>query len=144
MQPLSVNSARGLIKTFHHGPVDADPWKVAVDRPGPLVEALGDRIERFPAIAGQVGTLRQVLAEEPMGVLAGPALPRAIRVAAGDLDPSLGSQLGMACPLLPLVIGQRLAQGAAIRLSLRVKPARGEGVTIFTLAESRIKCNTCQ
>jgi hypothetical protein len=77
-----VNGARGLVKTLHHGPVDADRWKVAVDGPGPLVETVSDRIELFLAVDGQVGALRQVLAQEAVGVLAGPPLPGAMRVAA--------------------------------------------------------------
>ena len=60
-----------------------------MDRPWPLVEAIGDRLELLLAVEGQVRALRQVLSEEPMGVLAGAALPGAMGVAAGDLDPCL-------------------------------------------------------
>ena len=34
LQHLSVNGARGLVKTLYHGPVDANRWKVAVDPHG--------------------------------------------------------------------------------------------------------------
>ena len=46
-----------------------------MDSPWPLVEPIGDRIELLLAVEGQVRTLRQVRSEEPMGVLAGAALP---------------------------------------------------------------------
>lgn len=90
-----------------------------MDRRWPLVEPLGDHIELFLAVDGQVGALREVLAQEAVGVLAGPALPGAMRVAKVDLDPGLGGQLGMARHLLPLVIGQGLAHrcGDAVELS---------------------------
>ena len=78
MQHLLVNGARGLVQTFHHGPVDTDGWEVAVDRPWPLVEAVSDRIELFLAVERQVSALRQVLSQEPVGVLAGPPLPGAM------------------------------------------------------------------
>ncbi len=110
MQHLSVNSATGLSKTFHHGPVDTDRWKVTMDRAWALVEALRDVIELFLAEGGQVGALRQVLAEEAVGVLAGAALPGAVGIAEVDLHPGIGGQFGMARHLLPLVIGQGLAQ----------------------------------
>jgi hypothetical protein len=134
LQHLSVNGARGLVKTLHHGPVDANRWKVAVDGPGPLVETLGDRIELFLAVDGQVGALRQVLAQEAVGVLAGPALPGAMRVAEVDLDPGLGGQLGMARHLLPLVIGQGLAQrcGDAVELpGIACQSRGGSGIVHF-------------
>lgn len=76
-----------------------------MDRAWPLVEAIGDRLELLLAVEGQVRALRQVLSEEPMGVLAGAALPGALGVAAGDLDSGLSGQFGMARQLLPLVIG---------------------------------------
>ena len=127
LQHLSVNSARGLVKTLQHGPVDADGWKVAVDCPGPLVETFRDRIELLLAVDGQVRALGEVLAQEAVGVLAGPPLPGAMRVAAGDLDPGLGGQLGRARHLLPLVVGQRLAQGRGNAVALLGISRQGGG-----------------
>ena len=127
LQHLSVNSARGLIKTLHHGPVDADGWKVAMDRPGPLVETLGDRIQLFLAVEGQVRPLGEVLAEEAVGVLAGPPLPGAMGVAEVDLDPGLSGQLGMARHLFALVIGQRLAHGRGNAVELLGISGQGGG-----------------
>ena len=100
-----MNGVLGLAQTFQPGPIDTDPWKEAVDRPWPLVEAVSDLIELFLAGEHQVSALRPVRSEEPVGVLAGPALPRAMGVAAGDLDPGLSGQFGRARQLLPLVIG---------------------------------------
>ena len=127
MQHLSVNGALGLVKTFQHGPIDTDRWKVAVDRPWPLVEAFRDRIKFFLAVDGQVRTLRQVLAQEAVGVLAGPSLPGAMGVAEVDLDPGLGGQLGMARHLLPLVVGQRLAHGRGNAVELLGISRQGGG-----------------
>ena len=87
MQHLLVNRAIGLVKTLQHGPIDTDRWKVAVDRPGPLVESLGDRIELFLAVDGPVRALWEVLAKATVDVLAGAPWPGAMGVAAGDLDP---------------------------------------------------------
>ena len=101
MQHLSVNSARGLIKTLHHGPVDTDRWEVAMDRAWPLVETFSDRIELLLAVDGQVRALGEVLAQETVGVLAGSPLPGAMGVAEVDRDPGLGGQLGMARRLCP-------------------------------------------
>jgi DNA modification methylase len=127
LQHLSVNSACGLVKTLHHGSVDADRCKVAVDRPGPLVESLRDRIKLFLAVEGQVCPLGEVLAEEAVGVLAGPPLPRAMGVAEVDLDPGLGGQLGMARHLLPLVVGQGLAHGRRDTVQLAGIACQGGG-----------------
>ncbi len=52
MQHSSVNSATGQIEPFHHGPIDADGWKVTMDCPWSLVEALRDVIVPIPAQAG--------------------------------------------------------------------------------------------
>ncbi len=124
-----MNGVLGLAQTFQPGPIDTDPWKEAVDRPWPLVEAVSDLIELFLAGEHQVSALRPVRSEEPVGVLAGPALPRAMGVAAGDLDPGRGSQFGMSRPLLPLVIGQGGAQrcGDAVELTRIARQGGGRG-----------------
>ncbi len=127
MQHLLVNGALGLVKTFHHGPVDADGWEVAVDRPWPLVEPISDRIELFLAVERQVSALRQVLSQEPVGVLAGPSLPGAMGVAEVDLHPGLGGQLGMARHLFALVIGQRLAHRFSNAVELKGVTRQGGG-----------------
>ena len=47
----------------------------------PAVQAVGDGIELVLSVDGEVGALRQILTKQPVGVFAGPALPRAVRVA---------------------------------------------------------------
>ena len=42
---------------------------------GPVVEFLGDRVEVVLGVCAQVGALGEVLAQEPVGVLVGAALP---------------------------------------------------------------------
>ena len=51
-----------------------------------LIEAQGYLVEIGLRIAGQVGFLREVLSQQPVGVLVGAALPRALRIAEVDLD----------------------------------------------------------
>ena len=57
------------------------------------VECVGDRGELLGRVPGEVGASGEVLAKEPVGVLVGAALPRALRIAEVDLqarvDPSL-------------------------------------------------------
>jgi hypothetical protein len=50
------------------------------------IELGRDGIQRDLIEPAQVGALGQVLAEQPVGVLVGAALPRATRVAETDLD----------------------------------------------------------
>ena len=57
-------------------------WRApAVRRAGPVVEAVGDRVELFLRVGGQVRALGQALAQQPVGVLGSAALPRAVQVA---------------------------------------------------------------
>ncbi len=55
-----------------------------------VVQAVGDAIELFLAVDAQVGALGQVLAQQAVGVLAGAALPGAVRVA--EVHPHAGVQ----------------------------------------------------
>lgn len=55
-----------------------------MDGPWPLVEPIGDRIELHLVVEGQVRALRQVLSEEPNGVLTGASLPGAMGVTEVD------------------------------------------------------------
>ena len=58
----------------------------------------------------QVGASGEVLAQQPVGVLVGPALPRALRIAEVDRQAGLDPQLGVLGHLGALVPGQRPAQ----------------------------------
>jgi len=52
---------------------------------GALIEAQGYLVEVGLGIAGQVGLLRKVLSQQPVGVLVRAALPRTLRVTEVDL-----------------------------------------------------------
>ena len=71
-------------------------------------------------IAGEVGALREVLAQQPVGVLVRAALPGAVRVAEVDLHAGVDGEPGVVGHLGALVPGQRSAQlrrGAAAILA---------------------------
>src|SRR5205823_10053787 len=51
--------------------------------------------KRVDAVHAQVRALRKVLAQQPIGVLVRPSLPRTVRIAEVDLNASLNPQLGM-------------------------------------------------
>ena len=98
-----------------------------MDRAWPLVETFRDCIELFLAVESEVRTLWEVLSEEAVSVLAGPSLPGATGVAAVDLDPGLGGQLGMARHLFALVIGQRWAHRFSNAVELKRVTRQGGG-----------------
>src|SRR5215212_2488211 len=76
----------------------------------PSVE--GDRHGRevVGAACAQVGALRKVLAQQPVGVLIRAALPRAVGIAEVDLKTGIDPQAGVLAHLRPLIPGQRLPQ----------------------------------
>jgi hypothetical protein len=57
-------------------------------------------------VAGQVGSLGQILADEAIGVLVAAALPRAVGIAEVDFDAGVGGQLCMARHFSAPVIGE--------------------------------------
>src|SRR6185436_3203427 len=58
----------------------------------------------------QIGALREVLAQQSVGVLVGAALPRALRIAEVDLDTRIDLQPIMLGHFSALIPGQRTAQ----------------------------------
>src|SRR3954452_2311345 len=67
------------VKRFGRGlPAEGFSW--------PRVEGRGNSAERLGAVHAQVRALREVLAQQPIGVLVGAALPRALRIAEVFLD----------------------------------------------------------
>ena len=70
----------------------------------PRVERACDLVELGLGVAGKVGPLRQVLAEQAIRVLVGPALPRTVRIAevdlhaGGDREATMGRQFEAAVP----------------------------------------------
>ena len=67
---------------------------------GSCVEFGGDGVEVGLGVRGEVGALGQVLAQQPVGVLVGAALPGAAGVAEVDLD--AGATVNPACPAISL------------------------------------------
>jgi hypothetical protein len=68
------------------------------------VQAVGEGVEVGLGVDGQIGALAQVLAQQPVGVLAGSSLPGAVRVTEVDLHARAGSELAVARHLLALVV----------------------------------------
>ena len=75
----------------------------------PAIERASDIVEVFLGVHGQVGALGQELAQQAVGVLAGAALPGAMRVTEIDGHAGLSGQFGVARHLLTLVVGQAQA-----------------------------------
>src|SRR4051794_36667507 len=76
----------------------------------PAVE--GDRhgCKVLGAVHAEVGALREVLAQQPVGVLVRAALPGAVRVAEVDRHASLDPELGVLGHFRSLIPGQRSSQ----------------------------------
>jgi len=116
-----------LIELVQHGLVDDDRRVEAVDGTRAVVEQVGNRIELSLAVNRQVGAFGQVLADQSIGVLAGSALPGAMRVTEVHHHAGVGRQFGMARHLLALVVGQGLAHrfGNAAQLGREAFQGRG-------------------
>jgi transposase len=70
------------------------------------IERGGDRRKRIGAMSAEIGAFRKVLAQQPVGVLIGATLPRALRIAEVDLDTSVNLQTRMLRHLRSLIPGQ--------------------------------------
>ena len=74
----------------------SEHFKWGVERMGcawSVVQAVGDGVEFGLGMSRQVGALGQVLAQQPVGVLAGAALPGAVWIAEVDLDAGVGAKV---------------------------------------------------
>src|SRR3954454_7540477 len=71
------------------------------------VQLHGDGVEVFLAKARQARALREVLAQQPVGVLVGTSLPGAMRVAKVDVDPRRDAEQPVLGHLASLVPGER-------------------------------------
>lgn len=69
------------------------------------VEAVGNCIELLLEVDRQVRALGQLLAQQPIGVFAGAALPGAVRIAEAHSYAGGGRQIGMAAYLAALAVG---------------------------------------
>ena len=76
---------------------------------GTTVEGSRNRSELLGAVPAQVSALGEVLAEQAVGVLIGPALPRAMRVTEVDRQLYVEAELRMLSHLCALVPGERSA-----------------------------------
>jgi len=90
----------------------------AVRSPRSVVQAVGDGIEFVLAVDAQVRALGQVLAQKAVGVLAGTALPGAVRIAEVHPHPGVQRQLLMPAHLLALVVGEAVAHRCGNRIEL--------------------------
>ena len=89
------------------------------------VQAMGDGIQLALRVARQVHALRQVLAQQPIRVLVGAALPGAIRTGKEDPD---RQPLGQACVLghlFPPIVRQGFAQQRELNaIALNTRPRK--------------------
>ena len=76
----------------------------------PVVEFLGDRVEVALRVDGWAGAFGEALAQEPVGVLVGAALPRGVQVADVDGHVRRGAGPFVRGGFLSLVPGRRIAQ----------------------------------
>jgi hypothetical protein len=74
------------------------------------VEFGGDGVERGLVELAEVAALGKVLAEQPIGVFVGAALPGAARVAEIDLHARVDGELGVLGHLLAVIPGEGAAQ----------------------------------
>src|SRR5258707_12640095 len=93
------------------------------------VEAVGDGIEFVLTEDRDVSTLRQILPQQPVGVLAGTALPWTVRIAEVHAHAGGGAELLMPGHFLTLVVGEALAQwgGDRIQFGSEARQCRGGG-----------------
>src|SRR5271170_2588713 len=76
----------------------------------PAVERGSDRGEVFSGVSCEVCALREVLAEQAVGVLVGPSLPGALRITEIHSKPAVDRELCVLCHLRTLVPGKRSAE----------------------------------
>src|ERR1700733_14997172 len=69
------------------------------------VELTGDLLELELTRGRQVGSLREGLPQQPVGVLVRPALPRRVRIAEVDRKPGLDGKRLVRCELTTLIPG---------------------------------------
>src|SRR6202051_5409291 len=93
------------------------------------VEAVGDGIEFVLTVDREVSTLGQILPQQPVGVLAGTALPWTVRIAEVHAHAGGGAELMMPGHFLTLVVGEALAQwgGDRIQIGSEGRQCRGGG-----------------
>ena len=98
-----VDEVEGLVEEQFGGASPAEGFS----RAGVQLPSHG--IERLLAEVGEVRALREVLAQQAVGVFVDGALPWAVRVGEVDFDPGAGGDLLVAGHFLALVVGHREA-----------------------------------
>src|SRR6204780_2745236 len=76
----------------------------------PAVEGCGHRQKVVYSVRAQVRALREVLSQQPIGILVRSSLPRAVRLAEVDVQAGINPQLCVLAHLRPLVPGQRTSE----------------------------------
>ncbi len=94
---------------------------------GSIVQAVGDGVQFSLGVHGQIGALGQVLPQQPVGVLAGAALPGAVGVAEVHLDARAVGEFPVTRHLLALVVGQAVAHRLGNRIQLGRKTRQRGG-----------------
>jgi hypothetical protein len=87
------------------------------------VQTLGDRIQFVLGIAGQIGPLGNVLAQQTIGILIGLTLPRTMRVGKEHSDGQPLSQTFVLGHLFASIVGQGFPQRDRDVPQLLRKPA---------------------
>ena len=86
-------------------------WRRKVETcPGARVQVMRDGVQLALRVARQVRALGPVLAQQPVRVVIGPALPRTVRIGKEDLEREPLGQLRVFGHLFPSVVGQGLPQ----------------------------------
>jgi hypothetical protein len=112
---------------FEHCGEDLQRGVEGMRRAGSIVQAVGNVVEFGLRVDGQIGALGQVLPQQPIGVLAGATLPRAVGVAEVHLHARAGGEITVARYLLALVVGQAVAHRLGNRIQLGRKARQRAG-----------------
>ena len=89
---------------------------------GPCIERVSNNCEYVRTVCAQIGSFREVLSKQSIGVLVRSALPRAVRFAEVDGKAGCDPQIRMPGHLCSLVPGQRAAK---LRWQCRDRPGDG-------------------
>jgi hypothetical protein len=74
------------------------------------IQPMGHGVQLMLSVIRQVRPLGQILSQQAIGILVGPALPGAVRMGKEDPDREPLGQALMFRPLFAPIVGQRLAQ----------------------------------
>lgn len=109
------------------------------------IQTISDAVQIVLAEDAQVRALGQVLAQQPVGVLASAALPGAVWIAEVHRHAGASCEVLVARQFLALVIGQALAHRLGNELSLALKPASADAAvasSIFASSTRRLERST--